>query len=558
MTIQMLATWNGMEEDGVFTLAGAEETRLIGLGLARAFTAGRMDGSGVNALMGTTDPTTGAVTVLSVDGSGNNVATEIPKGLGSLVSGAGKSFVGMGHSRIAQSFNGQSFPFLSYGYPTIITQMLGQRISWLGNFAVGSVGISHVITTQLPQLKALATKPEYVLMEIGYNDFANGLSAEVVQAQYMTIAQELFSMGIRLVAVTDSPGSTLSANKQLQQQLFNDWLLRQSTRQWITVDGYSCVVGSAADNSAGAMHSTMVQTDGVHHAPSGAMAIARELFTVLDPLIPRTRAFGGGVAPFAQVIPNPNAEGNNASGSNGWSVGAGITGNGPSNWNAARSGTSTATTSIVARSASAYAPQNKTGGLLQVAATIAATNEVVLVEPMNANRVRFTPFSTGATVALGDRIFPTVDNGLGYVVTTAGTLGAADDSASWSEVIGAVVQSGAGTARLTVVPKIGIGDTVVFVAEVFGAVTAGAAGVFAEMSAYTAAFGLLATVYGGRLNTTTYGPNASYMPPSLVLQTLPLVIPATTNFLTTRINICGTAGATATVQIGTCELRKIG
>jgi hypothetical protein len=44
MTIQMLATWNGLEEEAVVTLAsGAEETRLIGLGLARDYTVG-MDG----------------------------------------------------------------------------------------------------------------------------------------------------------------------------------------------------------------------------------------------------------------------------------------------------------------------------------------------------------------------------------------------------------------------------------------------------------------------------------------------------------------------------------
>ena len=45
MTIQMLATWNGLEEEAVVTLAsGAEEARLISLGLARNYIPG-MDGS---------------------------------------------------------------------------------------------------------------------------------------------------------------------------------------------------------------------------------------------------------------------------------------------------------------------------------------------------------------------------------------------------------------------------------------------------------------------------------------------------------------------------------
>ena len=44
MTIQMLAGWNGLEDDAVVTLASpAEEARLISLGLARDYTPG-MDG----------------------------------------------------------------------------------------------------------------------------------------------------------------------------------------------------------------------------------------------------------------------------------------------------------------------------------------------------------------------------------------------------------------------------------------------------------------------------------------------------------------------------------
>lgn len=38
MAIQMLAAWNGYEQHAVYTLSNAEETRLIGLGLARNYT----------------------------------------------------------------------------------------------------------------------------------------------------------------------------------------------------------------------------------------------------------------------------------------------------------------------------------------------------------------------------------------------------------------------------------------------------------------------------------------------------------------------------------------
>jgi lysophospholipase L1-like esterase len=478
----------------------------------------------------------------------------------SLVSGGGNgsTFVGMGHSRIAQAFNGGSFPSLSFGYPTIITQMLGQRITWLASYAVVGNTVAQVISTQLPQLQALSTKPDYVLMEIGYNDFSVGATAAAVQAQYAQLLTAINGLGIKVVAVTDSPGTTLTASQQLQQQTFNAWLVGQgrANKSLIVVDGYSCVVGTAADGSAGGMHSTMRQSDGIHHNPNGAMAIARELFTVLDPIIPKRSIFGAGASAAAQLVYNPNADGDNASGANGWTAGAGVTGNGPSYWNAVCAN-ATATTSSVARSASSYAPQNKTGALLNVAASITANDGTVTVVPATTTNIRFIPFANGATVQLGYRVMPTVDNGAGYVVTTAGTLGAADDSATWSTTPGAVVQSGAGTARLTVVEKIVPGDTVVFVAEVFGAVTGGSGGVYAQLAAFTSAFGNLGSTYGGRLNIGTYGPNAGYMPPSMVLQTAPFTLPTNTGIVQPQVVISGTNGAAITAQIGACMLRKV-
>lgn len=47
MTIQMLRTWNGYEQFGVYTLSGAEETRLITAGLAQSYVApSRVPGDG--------------------------------------------------------------------------------------------------------------------------------------------------------------------------------------------------------------------------------------------------------------------------------------------------------------------------------------------------------------------------------------------------------------------------------------------------------------------------------------------------------------------------------
>lgn len=58
MTIQFLAQWNGNEAFSIKTLAAAEETRLIGLGIARAFTIG------VDALKTSSGAMTGQATDL--------------------------------------------------------------------------------------------------------------------------------------------------------------------------------------------------------------------------------------------------------------------------------------------------------------------------------------------------------------------------------------------------------------------------------------------------------------------------------------------------------------
>lgn len=66
MTIQMLAAWNGKEDDSIHTLDSVEESRLVSAGLARFYTPG-MDGRSTTvsevAQVVTVDPLTGAVSL---------------------------------------------------------------------------------------------------------------------------------------------------------------------------------------------------------------------------------------------------------------------------------------------------------------------------------------------------------------------------------------------------------------------------------------------------------------------------------------------------------------
>lgn len=76
MTIQMLATWGGYEEHSIQTLASQEETRLIGLGLARAYTDGQ---DGRSALPVAFNPTTRQLTAGNEDISSSVSGAGIPQ-----------------------------------------------------------------------------------------------------------------------------------------------------------------------------------------------------------------------------------------------------------------------------------------------------------------------------------------------------------------------------------------------------------------------------------------------------------------------------------------------
>lgn len=80
MTIQMLATWNGLEEDAVVTLASpAEEARLITLKLARDYTVG-MDGR--NPVLSNAEQIANQA---MVSGAGNDPAPAVRPGRGYVV-----------------------------------------------------------------------------------------------------------------------------------------------------------------------------------------------------------------------------------------------------------------------------------------------------------------------------------------------------------------------------------------------------------------------------------------------------------------------------------------
>lgn len=475
-----------------------------------------------------------------------------------LVSVAGNqnTCVTMGHSRIANGFSGTPVGLYTYQtYMIPLNFMLRKRLNFTANLAVTSATIQDVIANQLPVLLAMNPPPRYVAMEIGYNNWGTSLTAAEFIALYTGLMNSILATGATLLAFTDIGGTTLSAQSQIKQQVCNDWLVgRQGlTPRMYVIDGASQVAGTTADSSLGSMHSTMRQSDGIHENANGSYAIAREAFRVLNSEISPVPLRSGASGPFSQLVHNPTMDGDNTSGSGGWTAGTGNTGSGPSNSTGGRTGTASAVFSMVNR-ISAIVPSSRPGKVLQAAFTGGSALDQVSFSPNGSQNIRIANWSfTG--LPLNYRIRPTVPNGCHYLVTTAGTTAnVADPTGGWSTTIGATVTDGSVT--YTVVPAIDVGDTVQLAFECLGGSLVGALVLQAKMQFYTLASALIATYTGGF--TQSGVDTSAFLPDQQTVYTPPAVIPATTGIITCNLNIIGAAGATATVQIDNCELRKIG
>jgi len=514
-----------------------------------------------------------AAGVIGLVGARADGTMVLPDG-SSPVSGGGavaaNTTVGMGHSRIAFAgprTSGVNIWIDKYGLLTAINELLGGRLQIVANLAVTGTTFSSVISVQLPLFNAINPAPKYVVMEIGYNDWSAGVTAAQGIASWNTIYQAIVARGSTLIAMTDQAGGTLTAQQRVHQQIFNSWLrqAQSSLPNLVVVDAYAATLGTIVDSSAGALFSTLRQSDAIHPNCSGAYAIAREAFPVLDPLIPRRTVLAGGTGPFAQMAPNPYCDtttaGGNASGANGWTAGAGITGVGPDNWNALRTtgAAATAVTSIVARSASTLAASNRRGNLLQIDLVQGAVaTDAIAVRPHTSSSaaIGVRAWASNTARVPGVRIRPTVPNGVHYaVMNTGASATGADPTAGWSTTIGATVTDGSMT--LTVVPAIDVGDTVVATAEVYGGAMTGAYGAYLKMVVLDTGFGVLRNVYGSYFDASSGG-TPSYGSGLMVLKTPEIVLPENAAIINLGIEFIGSATATWSVQIGAFGLQKVG
>lgn len=292
--------------------------------------------------------------------------------------------------------------------------------------------------------------PDWVFIFGGTNDIntmSAGTELEGMWTRLMDLVDRAYVRGHK-VAIGNLPmGSYMTAaSKRGITMAYNNRIERFCVSNGLPMaDFFGAVTDPATEQLQ-----TEFQSDLVHPSARGAVrmgwAFARAFQNV--PRVSQTpRSFGRN--PYGTTL-NPAMVGNNAGGSNGWTTSTAVTGNGP-DWFVAT--TTIATAGALANSKITH--PTLAGQSHRMVCTSDATSASQRFYLDHVNGVKFTAAwtSSGATTAFGSgaQVVRTSAGdiaGVMYLITTGGTWGATDVTASWSKNIGDTVTDGTVTLRV--------------------------------------------------------------------------------------------------------------
>lgn len=384
----------------------------------------------------------------------------------------------------------------------------------------------------------------------GVNSITAGVSAGAILNRIEEMARKGLNSGARVVLTTVLPSTQINTNTmRATLAAVNTGLRNLATilPGAILCDWYMAWADpSTGDPAAG------LSDDGTHPNLNGARVLGIALAAVLQTELPTIPQIVQSVnIDPTNLVYNGMANGNNASGTNGFVLGAGFTGTGPDGWEQIRSGTSTGTCSKVARS------DYRQGSFQRIAAAVVGANETVF----NNNRCDITKWSAAAAKTAGHSfVEPTTDNGFWYVATTTGNTGGAEPT--WPTSLGATVVDNAVTWRC--VQKVNPGESWFAQCEF---ATSGLAGTALPiMQANLIDNGFSTLTQGACIYPAAYTTYPSSLPSSGVLRTPAFVIPSSFTIANSgptirvhiRTGIQGAAGAAINFDLSSVEFRKLG
>jgi len=387
----------------------------------------------------------------------------------------------------------------------------------------------------------LAYSPGWVCIMAGINDIQRGDSAEFT-IQYLTaMYQRALQNGIRVIACTILPSTVVSTSLRRRTLMYiNQWIrtYARATPGIVLADTYIAWADPATGDPAAGLTG-----DGTHPTNLGARVVGQCIADAMAIYLPSTPQFVQSLnLDYQNAVYNGMANGDNASGTNGYVNATGFTGTGPDGWTNVRSGTSTAVSSKVART------DYRQGSFAQLAATIGGNNETVAYNL----RTDIIPWSAATAKTAGQSyVEPRTPNGYWYVCTVNGTTGATEPA--WPTNLGDTASDNGITWRC--VQKINPGDSVYAQCEFQTNTLVGNGSVELSMLFQDQAFASLMQAIDNQIAGYTSLPSA--VPASGVLRTPTVIAPEGFTRIHLRPAFRGSAGATCNFLVSSCEVRKV-
>ncbi len=503
-------------------------------------------------------PMGGTVVVANASNSGtaitwvrsDSIVAEDASGAVSLVSGDGTP-VGTAPGARGMILFGDSFSLQSWvidsaqstlssrGLGPVMNMLLGNPLEPKINAGISGNTVAQMLARLETDVVPYVETGDVVVLQGGINSLVNGATAADTIADMRTICARLAGMGALVSLGTVCPSILRITTSALNLALAD---VNRGYRQ-IALDlpGVYLSDDFAAMLNTSAVLATNIATysgDDLHPNSLGAMAIARARALSLAavpfrkwPLVATNQDYKG-------LIYNPLAIGSNATGTNGATIGTGVTGNFcPNGWTAARSGTLTAVLSKVARTdgqAGEWARAAITGGSARDAFQWSFN-----ISASGVNWAATTAYPISRVRS------PTVANGFVYQVISAGTTGGTEPT--WPTTAGQTVTDGTVTWACRDLPA--PGDLVEASLEYQLSGWTGNAAVQARIAWQTAGS---ADVYSQSCNLQYAGDTLpDYNPPSgvIYIPPPPAVLGATVAKGTLYVECLATAGATGNFDV---------
>lgn len=448
--------------------------------------------------------------------------------------------------------------YSSRGFFVAANFLMRQRFDIVRCAGVGGETIEQIAARL--ETDVYTYNPTYCFVLAGRNN--TGTATDIFNNLKTLLWIPLLAKGITVIAGTITPAAADTGLMRGTIQRVNDAIRKtaRATSNMLCVDFARAVT----DGKTG-LWRTGYSDDGIHQNAVGAMAMAREVQSVLGtvPTLSSNDFYGDVYDPLS-IVANPMAFGANANGVNGFVTGTNVTGTGPATWNVI----GTANTPVVCTGSQSRGDYID-GEALQVVCTFGADNDYVRIIPAPLDIYLDRAWASGASKQFGELTKPTAGRAAGFqykcINYAGGTTGTTQPT--WPAALGETVTDG--TVTWLCIDDAVEGAQYILEADIMFTTISGF--VYPSLNLNLADSGY-ATLSGKVLNGSEVIPVTGaisspymfecidYFPLDAVitLKTPPIVLGAgALSHITPAVRIWGKNGSTCTVKILRIDMRRV-